>query len=397
MPRGRLFEQESFYHQYINPDPKRALADEAVWLQVPLKVRRSLDAISGSPPSRNLLCFGIAKRRGPNGGHMQRRQFITLLSGAAFWPRSMRAQDRPRRIGVLVPLPETDPVFQQAINAFTAAMKSAGWIEGRNLDVRIVSILGSGKSFPEAAAEVLALAPDAVVAITPVSAEALHRQTSAVPVIFVVGWFDPVQKGFVVSINQPGGNMTGITDLEPSLGGKWLQLLKRIAPNITRAGVVYNPDEGTISAPLFKTFEQAAHDIAIDLVRVPIRDEAEIERAIATFASDPNGGLFSPSDIFTAAHRKRVIAAANNHRIPTVFPYRYFAVDGGLASYSPSQPDEFVQAAYLVDHILRGEKPANLPVQTPNKYELVINITTAKALGIEVPAGLLSIADEVIE
>ena len=328
---------------------------------------------------------------------MQRRQFIMLLSGAASWPLSVRAQDRARRIGVLAPLPETDPVFQRNINAFTAAMKSAGWIEGRNLDMRIVSILGSGKSFLEAAAEVLALSPDAVVAITPVSAEALHRQTSAVPVIFVVGWFDPVEKEFVTSINQPGGNMTGITDLEPSLGGKWLQLLKKIAPNITRAGVVYNPDEGSISEPLFKTFEEAARSIAIDLERVPIRDEAEIERVIATFAHHPNGGFFSTSDIFTAAHRTRIIAAANDHRIPTVFPYRFYAVDGGLASYSPSQADEFAQAAYFIDHILRGEKPANLPVQTPNKYELVINITTAKALGIEVPPGLLSIADEVIE
>jgi putative ABC transport system substrate-binding protein len=334
------------------------------------------------------------------GADMRRREFITLLGGAPVsWPRRARAQqsERVRRIGVLVPLPATDPVFKRNMVAFIAAMKSAGWTEGRNLDIPIVSILGSGKSPTEAAADVLSLLPDAVVAVTPVSAEALRRQTSAVPVVFVVGWFDPVEKGFVTAINQPGGNMTGITDLEPSLGGKWLQLLKKIAPDTARAGVVYNPDEGTISAPLLQAIEEAARHIGIELVHMRIRDEAEIDLVIASFAGYPNGGLIFPSDIFTAAHRARIIAAANGHRIPTVFPYRYFAADGGLASYSPSQTDEFGQAAYFVDRILRGEKPAVLPVQTPNKYELVINLETAKALGLEVPPMLLATADEVIE
>ena len=328
---------------------------------------------------------------------MQRREFITLLGGVAVaWPLAARAQDRARRVGVLVPLPATDPVFQRNMDVFTAAMKNAGWIEGQNLDAQIVSILGSRKSPPEAAADLLALSPDAIIAVTLASAEPLHRQTSAVPIVFVVGSYDPVEKGFVASINQPGSNMTGITDLEPSLGGKWLELLKRIAPAIARVGVVYNPDEA-ISAPLLPAIKDAAERTAIDLVDVPIRNEAEIERVIATFAGNPNGGLIFPSDIFTAAHRTQIIAAANGHRLPTLFPYRFFAVDGALASYSASQTSEFGQAAYFVDRILRGEKPANLPVQTPNKYELVINITTAKALGIEVPPAVLSIADEVIE
>jgi len=282
------------------------------------------------------------------------------------------------------------------MDVFAAAMKNAGWVKGQNLDIQIVSILGSRKSPPEAAADLLALSPDVIIAVTLVSAEPLHRQTSEVPVVFVVGSYDPVEKGFVASINEPGSNMTGITDLEPSLGGKWLQLLKEIAPAIARVGVVYNPDE-TISAPLLPAIKDAARRIAIDILDVPIRNEVEIGRMITTFADNPNGGLIFPSDIFTAAHRAQIIAEANGHRLPTLFPYRFFAVDGALASYSASQTSEFSQAAYFVDRILRGEKPANLPVQTPNKYEMVINITTAKALGIEVPPAVLSIADEVIE
>lgn len=310
---------------------------------------------------------------------MKRREFITLLGGAAVgWPLAAHGQqpERIRRVGVLVPLPATDPVFRRNMEAFTAAMKNAGWTGGRNLDIQIVSILGSGKSPSEAAAEVLALSPDALIAVTLVSAEALHRQTSTVPVVFVVGSFDPVEKGFVVAINQPGSNMTGITDLEPSLGGKWLQLLKTIVPATARAGVIYNPDEAS-SARLLPAIKEAARRIAIDIEEMPIRDAAEIEPMIAIFASNPNGGLIFPSDIFTTAHRAQIIAAANGHRVPTVFPYRYFAVDGGLASYSPSQTNEFGQVAYFVDRILRGEKPTNLPVQTPDKYELVINITMA--------------------
>ena len=296
-----------------------------------------------------------------------------------------------------MPLPVTDFVFKQAMDAFTTVMKNDGWTARRNFDVQIVSILGSGKSPAAAAADLLALSPDAIIAITPVSAEALHRQTSTIPVVFVVGWFDPVEKGFVTTIRQPGGNMTGITDLVPSLGGKWPQLLKSIVPTITRAGIVHNPNDGSISAPLLKGIEEAARLIAVDLVDVPIREETEIERVIAAFADKPNGGLIFPSDIFTTSHRARIIAAANGHRIPTIFPYRYYAVDGGLVSYSPSQPDEFRQVAYFIDRILHGEKPANLPVQTPNKYELVINIETAKVLGIEVPPGMLAIADDLIE
>jgi putative ABC transport system substrate-binding protein len=276
-------------------------------------------------------------------------------------------------------------------------MKHAGWIDGRNLDIRVVSIIGSGKSPADAAGDALALAPDVLVAVTSVAAEALHRLTSTVPVIFVVGWFNPIEKGFVGAINHPGGNMTGITDLEPSLGGKWLQLLKEIAPEITRAGIVYNPDEGTLSPPLLESIKESARRGAISLVDLPMRDEAEIERAIATFASAPKSGLVFPSDIFTAAHRARIIAVTNGLRIPAIFPYRYYAVDGGLAAYSPNQPMEFGQAAYFVDRILHGQKPGDLPVQTPNKFEFVINLTTAKALGLTIPASILSLADDLIE
>ncbi len=318
---------------------------------------------------------------------MRRREFLKLVGATAAWPLSAHGQqDQVRRITVLVPLPESDPIFRRNMDTFTAVMKGAGWIEGRNLDIRIVSIIGSGKSPAEAAAEVLEASPEAVIAVTLVAADALHRKTNSVPVIFVVGWFNPVEKGFVTAINQPGGNMTGITDLEPSLGGKWVQLLKQIVPGIARAGVLYNPEEETISPAVLQAIKESAGRVAVELVDLPLRKEEEIEPVIATFANGPNSGLICPSDVFTTAHRAKIIAEANGHRIPIIFPYRYYAADGGLAAYSPNQPSEFGQAAYYVDRILHGEKPAHLPVQTPNKFELLINLTTAKALGIAIPA-----------
>jgi putative tryptophan/tyrosine transport system substrate-binding protein len=328
---------------------------------------------------------------------MRRRDFVQGIVISFAWPLAARAQDRVRRVGVLVPLRATDPIFQRNMTAFTTAMKNAGWIEGRNLDIRIVSIIGSGKSPTDAAADLLALSPDVVVAVAPMAAEAVHRQTSTVPVVFVVGWFSPIEEGFVGAISHPGGNMTGITDLEPSLGGKWLQLLKQVAPEITRAGVFYNPNEGTIPSALLQGLQESAPRIGIGLIDLPIRDETQIENVIATFGDDQKGGLIFPTDVFTAAHRARIIAAANSHRIPTVFPFRYMAVDGGLLAYSPNQPNEFGQVAYFVDRILCGNKPGSLPVQTPTKYELVINLKTANALGLAIPASMLSVADELID
>jgi putative tryptophan/tyrosine transport system substrate-binding protein len=311
---------------------------------------------------------------------MRRRDFVQGIVISFAWPLAARAQDRVRRVGVLVPLRATDPIFQRNMTAFTTAMKNAGWIEGRNLDIRIVSIIGSGKSPTDAAADLLALSPDVVVAVAPMAAEAVHRQTSTVG-----------------AISHPGGNMTGITDLEPSLGGKWLQLLKQVAPEITRAGVFYNPNEGTIPSALLQGLQESAPRIGIGLIDLPIRDETQIENVIATFGDDQKGGLIFPTDVFTAAHRARIIAAANSHRIPTVFPFRYMAVDGGLLAYSPNQPNEFGQVAYFVDRILCGNKPGSLPVQTPTKYELVINLKTANALGLAIPASMLSVADELID
>jgi len=327
---------------------------------------------------------------------MRRREFIAVMSSAVIWPLAGHAQN-VRRIGVLVPLPATDPIFRRNMDTFAAVMKGAGWIEGRNLEIRTVSILGSGKSPADAATDVLSFQPDVLVAVTPIAAEALHQKTTTVPVVFVVGWFNPVEKGFVAAINQPAGNMTGITDLEPSLGGKWVQLLKQIAPTTARVGIVYNPSEGTISAPLLQGIKESAGRIAVTVLDLPITSEDKIENVISAFATETNGGLVFPSDISTAAHRARIIAATNSHRIPAVFPYRYYAVDGGLAAYSPNQPNEFGQAAYFVDSILHGQKPGDLPVQTPNKYELVINLKSANALGLTIPAALLSVADELID
>jgi putative ABC transport system substrate-binding protein len=336
-----------------------------------------------------------------SGGRTNRRAFIAGFGGRGCVAALLSG---PLRFGhriafgecVLVPLPAADPIFQRNMDAFIAAMKDAGWVVGRNLEIKIVSIINSGKTPADAAADALALSADVLIAVTPVAADAF-RKTSVVPVIFVAGWINPIEAGFVAAINQPDSNMTGITDLEPSLGGKWVQLLKEIAPGITRVAIVYDPDEGTISAPLLGHLKESAGHIAVGVVDLPIRNEVEIENAIAKFANEPNGGLIFPSDIFTVAYRARIIAATNSHHVPTIFPFRYFAVDGGLAAYSPDQPNEFRQAAYFVDRILRGEKPGNLPVQTPNKYELVINLKTAQLISLSIPPSLLARADEVIE
>ena len=328
---------------------------------------------------------------------MRRRDFITLLGGAAAWPLAAGAEqgERIRRIGVLMPSAADDPEFQARITAFLQGLAQLGWLDGRN--VRIDSRWGVADAdrIRKYAAELVALAPDVILANSSAAVAPLLQATRTVPIVFTTV-ADPVGAGYVDSLARPGGNATGFIVFEYSIAAKWLELLKEIAPGVTRVAVVR---ESAIAAGpgQFGVIQAAAPSLGVELRPIDVRDASEIERAIAAFAQGSNGGLIvtgSPGAIF---HRELIIALAARQRLPAVYFGRYFVTDGGLISYGPDFIDQFRRPAAYVDRILKGEKPADLPVQAPTKYELVINLKTAKALGIEVPPMLLARADEVIE
>jgi putative ABC transport system substrate-binding protein len=328
---------------------------------------------------------------------MRRREFITLLGGAAAtWPFAARAQpERLRRIDMLISTAEDDPDTQVRITAFLQGLQQLGWTEGRN--VRINTRWGA--SDPDRirgyVAELAALAPDIIVATGAATLGPVLQATRVVPIVFVTVP-DPVGSGFVDSLSRPGGNATGFTQFEYSLSGKWLELLKQIAPGVTRVAVLRDPvmPDGIGQ---FAVIQSVAPSVGMEVSSVNIRDAAEIERAVAAFARSPNGGLVVTSSAFAAIHRDLIITLTARHRLPAVYYRRLFATSGGLVSYGPDFIDQFRRAAGYVDRILKGEKPAELPVQVPTKYELVINLKTAKSLGLTVPPGLLNAADEVIE
>lgn len=334
---------------------------------------------------------------------MKRRNFITLISGATIsWSAITLAQasDRVRRVSIMVPLPAKDAVFRRNFDSFVSALTRAGWIEGRTVEYAIHSVLDSGESYDKVAQGIGAQAPDVIVAITETSLAAIKRQVSAIPVVFVIAVGDPVAGGYVASISQPGGNITGITDLNPSLIGKHLQLLKEISPEVARIGILYGPDDASFAANMsyLPTAVEVAKKNALMLTSLVVHNDREIDSALAKFASEPSGGLMvAPYSIFAAAHRHAIIEAAARYHLPAIYSLGFYATGGGLISYSADQPEEMRQAAYLVDRILQGAKPANLPVQTPNTYRLVINHKTAQALGLKLSPDLLSTADEVIE
>jgi putative ABC transport system substrate-binding protein len=325
---------------------------------------------------------------------MRRRDFITLLGGAAAWPLVARAQqaDRMRRIGVLVAsYAETDREGQARVAAFLDTFRRLGWNDGRN--VRIDLRGGAGDA--GRAAELVRSAPDViVVASNPALAE-LQRLTHTIPIVFAQV-SDPVGSGFVAGIAQPGGNITGFQNFEPTMGGKWLGVLKETAPNLSRAAVLFGSDNAANVASL-RAVEAVAPSLGVQVTAVDIRADAQIERVIATFAGQLDGGLIAFPHPNTTANRASIFILAARHRLPAIYPFRYFATEGGLMSYGIDQIDQWRGAATYVDRILRGEKPGDLPVQAPTKFELVINLKTAKALGIEMPATVLARADEVIE
>ena len=331
---------------------------------------------------------------------MRRRDFITLVAGGATWPLAARAQqpaDGMRQIGVLLPFAESDAESRVHLDILRKELQQFGWSEDRN--IRIVPRWGAGDvaRIRALAKELIALKPDVILArSTPVAKSILH-ETTTIPIVFVVV-SDPVGDGIVASIARPGGNVTGFTNVEASLGGKWLGVLKETSPAIKRVAIIFDPKTSPGGGTYYlQLVETAAASIAINAIPTPVHDPGGIERAIAAFAQEPNGGLLVLPDVTTGTHRALIIALAARHRLPAVYSYRYIAAEGGLASYGVDVSDLFRRAATYLNRILRGEQPRDLPVQAPTKFEFVINLKTAKALGLVVPRTLLSLTDEVIE
>ena len=329
---------------------------------------------------------------------LKRREFITVLGGAAAWPLAARAQqpERMRRIGVLMASAADDSESQARIGAFLQGLQHLGWTDGGNVRVDMRWATTNADDVRRHAAELVALAPDVLVAATGTTTVApLLQATRTVPIVFVQV-IDPVGAGFVTSLARPGGNATGFTIFEYGMSGKWLELLKEIAPRLTRAAVLRDP---AIASGIgqFAAVQAVAPLLGVDLTPVDVRDEPEMERAVTAFARSGNGGLIVTASPWGSRHRDQIIALAARHRLPAIYPYRYFVTGGGLVSYGPDSIDQYRRASAYVDRILRGEKPADLPVQAATKYELIVNLKSAKTLGVDVPPTLLARADEVIE
>ena len=330
---------------------------------------------------------------------MKRREFIGGAGGAVLsslsWPIAARAQEKVRRIGVLVAVAESDPEVRVNVAAFQQRLQQLGWVEGRN--ARIDYRWGGGDSarIRAQAKELVSLDPDVILVSTGLALQPLLQETSRIPIVFTQ-IVDPVGAGLVASLARPGGNLTGFTVAEFSIFGKLLELLKEVVPHMTRAAVILHPDQKP-QAGMLRAIEAVAPSLRVELVASGVRDAAALERAIDQFAREPNGGVVVLPNPVTDGNRGLIIAMAERHRLPTAYFLRPSVVAGGLVSYGPDLADQFRQAATYVDRILRGEKPAELPVQQPTNYKLAINLKTAKALGIEVSPTLMARADEVIE
>jgi putative ABC transport system substrate-binding protein len=328
---------------------------------------------------------------------IERRGFVTLLGAATAWPLTARTQqaERARRIGVLLPATADDAQYQAWAGAFVQALAESGWSVDRNLSIDTRWTTANADAIRRHAAELVALAPDVILAPGASTVGPLLQVTRTVPIVFaIVG--DPVGAGFVDSLARPGGNVTGFMSFEYGLGGKWLELLKEIKPGVTRVAVLRDPTT-TSGTALFGVIQAMAPSLRVEVNNVNVRDAADIQRGVTAFAQSSNGGLIVTGSPPTVIHRDLIIELAAQHRLPTVYLERAFVTAGGLMSYGPDAIDPYRRAAGYIDRILKGEKPADLPVQAPTKYELVINRKTAKTLGIEVPPTLLARADEVIE
>jgi putative ABC transport system substrate-binding protein len=328
---------------------------------------------------------------------MKRRNFISLVGGSVVWPLAARAQQvqATKRIGVLMSVAGDDPEVPANIAAFKHELQKLGWSEGRNVrfDIRFAS--ANPELMRAHAAELVSLAPDAILTASSQATSILRQQTNTIPIVFASAG-DALASGLIVSQAHPGGNVTGFTTYEISIGGKLLGLLKEVAPHLTRAALLYNPG-GPASLEVLRTIEDLAPSLGVKTFPIPGRDPAGIERDVNEFASAAGGGLLVTSGPGPVSNRNQIVALAARHRLPAIYMARYFVAGGGLLSYGAVQVDQYRRAAGYVDRILRGEKPADLPVQAPTKYELVINLKTTKALGLELPATVLARADEVIE
>jgi putative ABC transport system substrate-binding protein len=328
---------------------------------------------------------------------MRRREFIAGIGSAAAWRVTARAQqsaERVRRIGVLISGDENEPVVKARISAFTQALADLGWTDGRNVRMDLRSG-GSDTNRIALAQELVGLQPDIIVTAAIPATVAIQRETRTIPIVFA-NVADPVASGIVPRLDRPGGNITGFANLEASLGGKWVELLSEIAPGLKRAAIMFNPDSATISI-FMPALETAARSLKALPITAPVHSDVEIETAIIAVGREPGGGLVVMPDIFMTAHRVPIILAAARNNVPAVYYQSPFARDGGLLSYGVDQVDSFRRAATYVDRILRGAKPAELLVQLPTKFEMAVNLKTAKALGLAVPPTLLARADEVIE
>jgi putative ABC transport system substrate-binding protein len=331
---------------------------------------------------------------------MNKRQFSTLLGSAvAAWPLATHGEqaERVRRIAVILPYPENDPQSQARASIFRAALQELGWVEGRNIRLDLRWDASNLERIRKHAMDLLGEKPDVILAnSTPVVAALVKEQHTA-PIVFV-SVSDPVGSGFVANFPRPGGNITGFTNLDPSMGGKWVELLKEIAPATKRATLILHPDISPSNTDLYvRSIRSAGASLAVETSIAPVHDAAELEAAIKEFGSEPGGGLLIMLDTFVTRQRKLIMSQAARYRLPAVWPVPFFGQEGGLIAYGANIADLFRRAAPYADRILRGEKPADLPVQAPTNYELVINLKTAKALGLEVPPTLLARADEVIE
>jgi putative ABC transport system substrate-binding protein len=330
---------------------------------------------------------------------MKRREFVTLLSGAAVaWPLAARAQqaDRMRRVGVLETRAADDPEGQARLALFLQGLQELGWTDGRNMRIDYRWAAADADRAHTYAAELVALAPDVILAAAGPSMAALRQITRTVPIVFA-NVIDPVGAGYVARLARPGGNATGFTLFEYSLSGKWLELLKEIAPNLTRIAILREPAQAAGIGQFAAIQATTPTSFGVELSPIDVLDAGEIERDVAAFARESNGGLIVTGSSKAIGHRELIIMLAARHRLPAVYPFRYFVTGGGLISYGPDPSDQFRRAAGYVDRILKGEKAADLPVQAPTKYELAINLKTAKALGLTVPPSLLARADQVIE
>jgi putative tryptophan/tyrosine transport system substrate-binding protein len=326
---------------------------------------------------------------------MKRREFITLIGAATAWPLAASAQQGAiRRIGVLMGFAESDHGAQSGVAGFREELRKLGWMEGRNIEID--TRWATAESMQVFAKELVALQPDFILTSSTPATAAMVQQTRTIPIIFVMV-SDPVGSSFVASLSRPGGNVTGFTAIEGSLGDKWVELLKEIAPQVARVALLFNPAMATYAEYYLHPFKVAAASLGVEAIVAPVHDRSELESVVTTQAREPNGGLIIMPDAFIIGHRAEITSLAARYRVPAVYWSRFFAELGGLISYGPNGVDEYRRAASYADRILKGTKTSELPVQAPIKFELVINLKTARTLGLKIPPTLLVRADEVIE